>query len=57
MGDEPKIVTGRMELAGLMGPIWVAGWLFTIGYLHLPIVKAIFAIVIWPYYMGAAFAR
>jgi hypothetical protein len=57
MGDEPKVIKGRMEMAGLSGPLWAAGWLFTIGYLHLPVAKAIFALVIWPYYIGAALAR
>jgi hypothetical protein len=57
MADEPKVIKGRMEMAGLSGPLWAAGWLFTIGYLHLPVAKAIFALVIWPYYIGAALAR
>ena len=33
--------------------LWLAGWLFTLGYLQLPLMKAIFAIVVWPYYLGA----
>jgi hypothetical protein len=35
------------------GGFWCAAWLFTIGYLHLSFWKAVFAIVIWPYYIGA----
>jgi hypothetical protein len=36
-----------------MGIIWVVGWLFTIGFLHLSFWKGVLAIVIWPYYIGA----
>lgn len=54
MRDDTRVVTGRMEMAGIMGPLWFAAWLFTIGYLHLPVAKAIFALVIWPYYIGTA---
>ena len=57
MGNEPKVITGRMDVAGLIGPIWVMGWLFTIGYVHLHLLKALFAIAIWPYYLGASMGR
>lgn len=43
-----------MEIAGLMGPLWLTGWLFTVGYVHLPFVKGLWALVLWPYYLGAA---
>jgi len=33
---------------------WVAGWLFSIGFLQLGFWKAVLAICIWPYYLGAA---
>lgn len=32
--------------------VWVVGWLFTIGFLHLSFWKGVLAIVIWPYYIG-----
>ena len=38
--------------AGAGGSIWVVGWLFTIGYLHLSFWKAVLALVIWPYFLG-----
>lgn len=57
MEDEPKVIKGRMDTAGLMGPIWIGGWLFTIGYLHLHILRGILAIVLWPYYLGMALGR
>ena len=40
------------------GPIWLIGWLFSIGYLHMPFFwKGVLAIIIWPYYLGAALTR
>jgi uncharacterized membrane protein len=33
---------------------WFAGWLFAIGFLHLAFWQEIFAIVLWPYYIGVA---
>lgn len=54
MTEEKKIVQGKMEIAGVVGPLWFAGWLFTIGYAHLALGKAVLAIVLWPYYLGSA---
>ena len=34
------------------GGLWCAAWLFTIGYLHLSFWKGVFAILIWPYFIG-----
>lgn len=34
------------------GIFWAVGWLFTIGFLHLTFWKGVFAIIIWPYYLG-----
>ncbi len=34
--------------------LWIIGWLFTVGYLHLGVQQLIMAIIIWPYYLGAA---
>jgi hypothetical protein len=30
------------------------GWLFTIGFTDLSIGKAVWAILVWPYYLGSA---
>jgi len=49
-GGEPR----KVEVAGWAGPIWVMGWMFTLGFLHLSFWKAILALVLWPYYLGAA---
>jgi len=45
----------KVEVSGLTGPFWFTGWLFTIGYVHLGLGKALLAIVIWPYYLGVVF--
>lgn len=37
----------------LLGPLWVMGWLFTIGYLRLSFWNGVLAIVLWPYDLGA----
>ena len=47
----------RVESApSCMGLLWVGGWLFTIGFLHLTFWKGALAIVLWPYYLGTAFS-
>lgn len=38
------------------GMLWIAAWLFTIGYLHLTFWQGVLAIIVWPYYLGAFFA-
>lgn len=39
------------------GAIWSIGWLFTIGYVHLPFWwEGVLALIIWPYYLGAHLA-
>lgn len=53
MGEKQEI-RGKMEVAGITGPIWILGWLFTIGYAHLPMGKSFLAILLWPYYLGRA---
>jgi hypothetical protein len=35
--------------------IWIAGWLFTIGFLHLPFWRGALAVLVWPYYLGVFF--
>jgi len=38
------------------GLLWLAGWLFTVGFLHLPFWRALAALIIWPYLLGATAA-
>ena len=52
MADETRVIKVGTRSGSLGGSLWAMGWLFTIGYLHLPVAKAIFAIVLWPYYIG-----
>jgi hypothetical protein len=54
MSDEKRVIRGKMEIAGLMGPLWAVGWLFTVGYAHLSFAKGLWALVLWPYYLGSA---
>ena len=42
----------RIEQHSFAGSFWVAAWLFTIGFLHLSFWHGVFALVIWPYYLG-----
>jgi len=44
----------KVEQHGFTAFSWFAGWLFSIGFLHLSIGKAILAIILWPYYIGQA---
>jgi hypothetical protein len=46
----------RIEQHTFMGTLWVAAWLFTIGFLHLGFWQGAFAIVLWPYYLGVHFS-
>lgn len=51
MAEAEKIkVVQRHSILG--GGFWFAAWLFSIGFLHLSFWRAVFAIVIWPYYIG-----
>jgi hypothetical protein len=45
----------RIEQHTFMGTVWVAAWLFTVGFLHLSFWKGVLAIVLWPYYLGLHF--
>jgi len=49
-----NVVRGKMEIAGIMGPVWFIGWLFTIGFVELSFWKAVFALLVWPYFLGSA---
>ncbi len=53
MGEEKRVVKGNIEVAGLVGPLWFIGWLFTIGYVHLGFGKGVLALLLWPYYLGS----
>jgi hypothetical protein len=57
MAGDTRVVWGKIDGGGLFGPIWVIGWLFTVGYLHLHLIKGLLAIVVWPYFLGAGMAH
>ena len=42
----------QLEQHSIGGLVWFAGWLFTIGFMHLTFWKAVAALVVWPYFMG-----
>ena len=42
----------KIEQHGAVGMVWIGGWLFTLGFLHLTFWKGVLAIVVWPYYLG-----
>ena len=54
MKDDQKSGWKSAVVAGIMGPIWFIGWLFTIGFVGLSFWKAVLALIIWPYLLGVA---
>lgn len=47
----------HIEQHSSVGLAWIAGWLFTIGFLKLAFGQGALALLIWPYYIGAHFAN
>ena len=46
----------RIEQHSFVSIVWMAAWLFTIGFLHLNFWRGVLAIVLWPYYLGSHFS-
>jgi len=44
----------KVEQHVMSGGVWMAAWLFTIGFLKLSFWQGVLAIIIWPYYLGMA---
>lgn len=44
----------QIEQHSISGLVWIAGWLFTIGYLELAFWKAVGALFVWPWFLGVA---
>lgn len=45
----------KAKAGAALGPVWLIGWLFTIGYCGMPFFwQGVLALLIWPYYLGAA---
>lgn len=39
-----------------LGAFWFAGWLFSIGYLHLNFWMGLLGLFVWPYFIGVHLA-
>lgn len=46
----------KVEQHTFGGAMWLVGWLFTIGFLHLSFWKGVLAIVLWAYFLGEHFS-
>jgi len=46
----------KVEQHTFSGALWVAAWIFTIGFVHLSFWRGVLAIIIWPYYLGVTFS-
>ena len=46
----------QIEQHSGVGLLWLAGWLFTIGYLELSFWRGVLALILWPYHIGADLA-
>lgn len=46
----PRSIVPQTPAAGML---WFGGWLFTIGFAQLGFWRAVLALVIWPYFLGA----
>jgi hypothetical protein len=47
----------KIENHTFSGGLWIAAWLFTIGFLKLAFWQGVMALIIWPYYLGHYLAR
>ena len=54
---DTRVVVGKFHGGSLMGPVWTIGWLFTIGFAHLHLVKGFLALILWPYFLGQVLAH
>jgi len=57
MADEVKVRCHSSHSGPLMGSLWMIGWLFTIGFLHLNFWRGALALIVWPYYLGVFFHK
>ena len=42
----------KIEQHGGLGLVWIAGWLFTIGYSDLGFWRGLLGLLVWPYFLG-----
>jgi hypothetical protein len=50
--ESARVERIRFEQHSFAGTLWFAAWLFTIGFLKLPFLKAVLALLLWPYYIA-----
>jgi hypothetical protein len=43
----------RIEQHSGIGLLWIAAWLFTVGFLGLSFWEGVLALFVWPYYLGS----
>lgn len=46
----------KVVVQSSLGMLWFIGWLFSLGYLQMGFFKGLFALLLWPYYIGDALA-
>jgi hypothetical protein len=46
----------KVEQHSTTGGLWFAGWLFTLGFLHLTFWRGVLAVLLWPYELGVRFS-
>jgi hypothetical protein len=46
----------RIEQHSSLGMLWVARWLFSIGFLKLKFWYGVLALFVWPHFLGSHFA-
>lgn len=44
----------RIEQHSSAGMVWIAGWLFTLGFLEYTFWRGALALILWPYDLGVA---
>lgn len=47
----------RIEQHSFGGMLWFGAWLFTLGFLGLHFWRGVLAILLWPYFLGAALSQ
>jgi uncharacterized membrane protein len=57
MAEEIKVTCRSGNHGTILGPVWIMGWLFSIGFLKLAFWKGALALIVWPYYLGVFFRK
>lgn len=54
MADQQKV---QVNATLGLGSLWFTGWLFSVGYVGLDMVRGVIALLLWPYFLGAYLAE